>query len=51
MVRMSWIWRGWIGESSRVGVRFIVEVVGRGDLEDVADVSLSPASYEMNPRQ
>ena len=34
------------GERLRVGVRFIVKVVGRGDPEDVADVSLSPASYE-----
>ena len=29
-----------------VGVRFIVKVFARGDLKDVADVSLSPASYE-----
>jgi len=42
----QWSGRGWSGESLRVGVRSIVKVVGRGDLEDVADVSLIPASYE-----
>jgi hypothetical protein len=31
--------------SLRVGVRFIVKAVGRGDLEHAAGVSLSPASY------
>jgi len=38
--------RGWRGESLRIGVRFTVKVVEHGDLEDVADASLTLASYE-----
>lgn len=34
------------GESLRVGVRLIVKEFARGDLEDVAEASLRPASYE-----